>query len=85
MTDTAIDFINKVAAAQAGEAKDTLNNMLSAKAMEALDGKKQEIAQSIFNGVEAQPEVEEPTTDETEVEVQDSADAPVEEPTQEEE
>jgi len=84
MTD-AIDFINKVAAAQAGEAKDTLNNMLSTKAMEALDGKKQEIAQSIFNGVEAEPEVEEPATDETEVEVQDSADAPVEEPTQEEE
>lgn len=79
MTD-AIDFINKVANAQAGEAKDALNDMLSAKAMEALDGKKQEIAQSLFNGVEA----EEPV-DETEVEVQDTADAPVEEPTQEEE
>ena len=88
MTD-AVDFVNKVAAAQAGDARDALNDMLSNRAMQALDGRKQEIAQSLFNGVETEAEVEEPSADEinqvdqVEVEVQDAADAPVEEPVEE--
>ena len=77
MTDI-VDFVNQIAAAQRAVAKDTLNNILSQKAMEALDGKKQEIASSLFNGVEAQPE-EEPTEDDLEVEVQDTADTEVDE------
>ena len=77
MTDV-VDFVNQIAAAQSADAKDTLNNILSQKAMEALDGKKQEIASSLFNGVEAQPE-EEPTEDDLEVEVQDTADTEVDE------
>jgi hypothetical protein len=72
MTDV-VDFVNQIAAAQSADAKDTLNNILSQKAMEALDGKKQEIASSLFNGVEAQPE------DEEDVEVQDTADTEVDE------
>ena len=67
MTDV-VDFVNQIAAAQSADAKETLNNILSQKAMDALDGKKQEIASSLFNGVEAQPE------DEEDVEVQDTAD-----------
>ena len=87
MTDV-VDFVNQIAAAQSADAKETLNNILSQKAMNALDDKKQDLAKNMFSGVEAQPEgeehpVEEPTEGETEVEVQDSADAPIEEPTEE--
>lgn len=53
------NFIDLVAAGEASEAKDALNNLLSAKAFEALDVRKAELAQTIFNGVtEEQPEVE---------------------------
>lgn len=83
MTDV-VDFVNQIAAAQSADAKDTLNNILSQKAMEALDGKKQEIASSLFNGVEAQPE-EEPTEDDVDVEVQDTADTEVDETEQSQE
>jgi len=62
-------FIDRVAAGNAVEAQQVLNDLLSAKAFEALDAKKVELAQAIFNG---QPEGE------VEVEVQDTADTPVE-------
>lgn len=52
------NFINQVMAGNASDAKDTLTNVLSAKAFEALDAKKQELAKTIYNGVE-QNEVEE--------------------------
>lgn len=42
------NFINSVAAGNAVEAKEALNDLLSARAFEALDVKKQEIAQSLF-------------------------------------
>jgi hypothetical protein len=58
-------FIDRVAAGNAVEAQQVLNDLLSTKAFEALDAKKVELAQTIFNG---QPEVE----------VQDTADTPVE-------
>ena len=58
-------FINQVAAGDAVGAKDLLNDLLSAKAFEALDAKKIEMAQSVFTGKEevAEPEVQE--TEET--------------------
>jgi len=58
-------FIDRVAAGNAVEAQQVLNDLLSAKAFEALDAKKVELAQIIFNG-------------EAEVEVQDTADTPIE-------
>lgn len=58
-------FIDRVAAGNAVEAQQVLNDLLSAKAFEALDAKKVELAQTIFNG-------------EAEVEVQDTADTPIE-------
>lgn len=63
-------IIDALAAGKSAEAKDALNDLLSARAFEALEGKKQEIAKTLFNG--AQDEVE------TEVEVQDTEDTPVE-------
>ena len=44
------DFINSVATGNAAEAKDTLNDLLSARAFEALETKKVEIAQTLFGG-----------------------------------
>lgn len=48
------DFINSVATGNAAEAKDTLNDLLSARAFEALAAKKVEIAQSLFNDKEVE-------------------------------
>jgi hypothetical protein len=59
-------FIQKVAAGEAGDAKDTLTDMLSSKAFEALDARKQEIARTIYG-------------EDLDVEVQDTADSEVEE------
>ena len=44
------NFINSVAVGNAAEAQDTLNDLLSARAFEALEAKKIEIAQNLFNG-----------------------------------
>lgn len=49
------NFLNLVAAGQASEAKDKLTELLSAKAFEALDARKTELAKSIFNGVAEEP------------------------------
>ena len=59
-------FINQAAAGDAVGAKDLLNDLLAAKAFEALDARKIEMAQSLFDG-------------EKEVEVQNTADTPIEE------
>ena len=59
-------IIDALAAGKAAEAKDAMNDLLSSRAFDALEGKKQELAKSLFNGVEA------------EVEVQDTEDTPVE-------
>jgi hypothetical protein len=56
------NFINSVASGNAVEAKESLNDLLSARAFEALDARKQELAQSIFTG-EEEPEVQD--TEET--------------------
>ena len=63
-------FINQVASGDAVGAKDLLNDLLAAKAFEALDAKKIELAQSVFTGKEVE--------DELDIEVQDTADTPVE-------
>jgi hypothetical protein len=58
-------FIQHLAAGEAAQAKEVLNDLLSSKAFEALDAKKVEIAKSLYNNGE-------------EIEVQDTADTPVE-------
>ena len=58
-------FIQSAAEGNAVQAKETLDNILSARAFEALDAKKQEIAQSLYNNGE-------------EIEVQNTADTPME-------
>ena len=65
-------FINQLASGQAADAKETLADLLSARAFEALDARKQELAASLFNG-----QTEEPAIEDT-VEVQDTADTPIE-------
>ena len=58
-------FIDQLSAGNASEAKDTLNNLLSARAFESLDAKKIELARNIFNG----SQVEESQEEEEEVEL----------------
>ena len=57
-------FIEELAAGNASGAKDILNDMLSARAFEALEGRKVEIAQNIFNGSQVQEEEVELTQEE---------------------
>ena len=49
-------FLDELAAGNASGAKDILNDMLSARAFEALEGRKVQIAQNIFNGSQVQEE-----------------------------
>jgi hypothetical protein len=51
-------FIDQLSAGNASEAKETLNNLLSARAFESLDAKKVELAKSIFTGKEEIVEVQ---------------------------
>jgi hypothetical protein len=62
------NFINQVATGDAVGAKELLNDLLASRAFEALDTKKIELAQSLYSGEEN-----------LDVEVQDTADTPVEE------
>lgn len=57
---TVSKFINSVAAGNAAEAKESLNDLLSARAFEALDTKKTEIAQSLFANGTQEETTEEP-------------------------
>ena len=50
-------FIDELTAGNASAAKDMLNDMLSARAFEALENRKIELAKSIFNGSEQSQEV----------------------------
>ena len=43
-------FIDQLAAGQAADAKETLSNLLSTRAFEALDTRKQELASTLFGG-----------------------------------
>ena len=51
-------FIEQLAAGQAADAKETLSNLLSARAFEALDARKQELGATLF-GNQVEEEVEE--------------------------
>ena len=57
-------FIDQLSAGNASEAKEVLNNLLSARAFESLDAKKVELAKTIFTGKEETVEVQD--TEETE-------------------
>jgi len=61
-------FIDTLAAGQSSEAKDALAELLSAKAFDALEARKKEIASTLFGGENTPEEIE----NETEIEVQDS-------------
>lgn len=43
-------FIEQLAAGQTADAKETLSNLLSARAFEALDTRKQNLAATLFGG-----------------------------------
>jgi hypothetical protein len=60
------DIINNIAAGENIAARDGLEDALSAKAFDALQGRKQEIAATLYAGQEEQPE--EVTDDEEETE-----------------
>ena len=59
-------FIDQLAAGEAAQAKETLTDILSAKAFEALENRKIEIAKSTFGGVEQEGE------DQVDIEVLDA-------------
>jgi hypothetical protein len=52
------NFIDLVAQGDNGAAKEAVNELLSARAFEALDAKKQEIGATLFNGVTEVQEAE---------------------------
>lgn len=83
-------FIDQLAAGEAAKAKDTLSDMLSAKAFDALESRKIEIAKAAFGGIEQENENEEEQVDievldaneingvqMSDIEVQDTEDTPV--------
>jgi hypothetical protein len=53
-----IDFINNVSVGNAAEAKDTLTDLLSTRAFDALNARKIDIAQTLFNNDVVEEEVE---------------------------
>lgn len=65
------DILDMIASGEAAQAKEALNDMLASKAFEALDAKKQELAQALYgNNVsdEIEQEQEYEDTDYTEEE-----------------
>jgi hypothetical protein len=58
------NFIDLVGAGQNAEAKDALDEILSGKAFEALEGRKQEIASSLYATQEPEVSDEEQVTEE---------------------
>jgi hypothetical protein len=65
-------FIDQLASGQSSEAKDTLADMLSARAFEALDARKQDLAATLFGNevaaAQEQAAAEEQQATETEAE-----------------
>jgi hypothetical protein len=51
-------FITQVSTGESAAAKDTLNDIISQRALEALGLRKQEMAATIFNGKEQEAETE---------------------------
>jgi hypothetical protein len=50
------DIINNIAAGDSAAAKESIENVLSAKAFDALQSRKQEIASTLFGGQEQESE-----------------------------
>ena len=50
------DIINNISAGDSAAAKEGIENVLSAKAFDALQGRKQEIAATLFGGKEQESE-----------------------------
>jgi hypothetical protein len=77
-------FIDQLAAGDAAEAKDTLTDLMSARAFQALEDRKVEIAKSMFGGKEAEQQEDIEVMDANEIngiqmsdiEVQDTEDTP---------
>jgi hypothetical protein len=59
------DILNKIAAGDSAAAKESIENVLSAKAFDALQGRKQEIASTLFGGQEQGNEEVADTEEET--------------------
>lgn len=53
-------FIDQLAAGQAADARQTLTDLLSSRAFEALEGRKQDLAKSLFSGQEVETQEEVP-------------------------
>lgn len=62
------DFIKSLAKGENAEAKDILDDVLGAKAFEAIQNKKIELAQSMFGG---QPEMQEDDLTDEQEEIED--------------
>lgn len=56
MTDEVRNFIDLVAAGDNAQAKDAISELLSTRAFETLDAKKQEMAATLFNGTPVEQE-----------------------------
>ena len=77
-------FIDQLAAGDASQAKDTLTDLMSARAFQALEDRKIEIAKSMFGGKEAEQQEDIEVMDANELngiqmsdlEVQDTEDTP---------
>lgn len=64
MTTLARQFIDQLAAGEAGAAKETIENVLSSKAFDFLDAYKQELAKNIYSGYTEDDGNTEETTEE---------------------
>lgn len=53
------NFVDQIATGDAIGAKNSMSDMLSAKAFEALDARKQELAASLFGGAKQEEKTEE--------------------------
>jgi len=62
------DIINNIAAGDNVAAKESIEDVLSAKTFDALQSRKQEIASTLFGGQEQEQEAEETTDNEETVE-----------------
>lgn len=60
------NFIQSAVAGDALQAKEALNDILSSRAFEAIDGRKKELSQTIFGGKPEEVEVEMQDTPDTE-------------------
>lgn len=69
MSDIAT-FLSQIQSGDNADARDTINDLLSARATEALNIRKQEIAKSMYSGTEVESEQESTDTEETETETE---------------